>query len=218
MIHLSRDLDRLKRQILAIGALAESATDKAITALCERRPALAQEVIAGDDRIDAREVEVEEDCLKILALHQPLAQDLRFIVTVLKVNNDLERVGDLAVNIAERAASLCTQDPIGVPCDIGGMAEKVRTMLRRALDSLVNADTEMARGVLEMDDEVDDHHKKMFEDLEAVIRAEPKRTGRSLHLLSASRNLERIADLATNVAEDVVFMVDGEVIRHQHKS
>ncbi|MHC4861081.1 MAG: phosphate signaling complex protein PhoU, partial [Planctomycetota bacterium] len=202
--------------ILAIGALAEASTDKAITALCERRPALAEEVLAGDRKIDEREVELEEECLKVLALHQPFAQDLRFIVSVLKVNNDLERVGDLAQNIAERAAFLCTQDPVGVGCDIGGMADQVRTMLRRALDALVTGDTEIAREVLVMDEVVDDCHRRMFDDLVPIMRDDPDKIERSINLLSASRNLERIADLATNIAEDVVFMVDGDVIRHRH--
>jgi phosphate transport system protein len=213
--HLHRDLDRLKRQILAIGAMVETATDKAITALLERRPVLAEEVMVADVHIDQREVEVEEECLKVLALHQPFAQDLRFIITVLKVNNDLERMGDLAVNIAERASFLCGREPLGVPLDLGRMAEHVRNMVRRSLDALVNTDTKLAREVLQEDEKVDEIHRRMFNDLEQVMKADPETVERATNTLSASRCLERIADLATNIAEDVVFLVDGDVIRHQ---
>lgn len=214
MQHLHRDMDRLKRQILSMGTMVETTANNAITALVDRRPELAEEAIASDPRIDEMEVEIEEECLKILALHQPFAADLRFIITVLKVNNDLERMGDLAVNIAGRSVALCHQPMLRVPLDIEDMAQRVREMVRHALDALVNQDTKLARQVLQDDSEVDRIHREMFSTLNEVMRSDPDTIERATHTLSASKNLERIADLATNIAEDVVFLVEGEVIRH----
>ena len=217
-IHLLRDLDHLKRQILAVGALVEEATDKAIAALVDRRPALAEEVLNGDDRIDKKEVEVEEECLKILALHQPVAADLRFIVAVLKLNNDLERMGDLAVNVAERAAVLATHEPLHVDLDVPGMAHLVRGMVHDAIDAVVRMDTDLARAVWSRDDEVDATHRRAYQVLEDTMEKDPSTVERCMHLLSASRNLERIADAATNIVEDVLFMVLGEVVRHRFQN
>jgi phosphate transport system protein len=193
------------------------AINRAIIALAERRPELPNEVVQGDLVIDRREIAVESECLKLLALHQPVAADLRFIITVLKVNNDLERMGDLAKNIAERAAYLCQHDPIGVPLDFHRMFSKVRDMVGRSLDALVKRDTALARSVIDMDDEVDELNREMFMALQPAMREDPEIIVRAVHTLSASRDLERIADLATNIAEDVVFMIDGDVIRHQQK-
>ncbi len=212
--HLLRDLENVKKKILGMGAMVEEATNKAITALVDRRPELAQEVMAGDDKIDELEVAIEEECLKILALHQPVATDLRFIIAVMKVNNDLERMGDLAINIAERSAYLSTHEPIEVPLEFDRMVETVRCMLRDSLDALVNLDTALARKICAQDDAVDAINSEMFRVLQDVMYQEPKTIKRAVHTLSASRHLERIADLATNIAEDVVFMVEGEVIRH----
>lgn len=212
--HLERDLDRLKRQILDTGAMVEEGTNKAIAALVDRRADLAKEVIEGDGAIDEKEVALEEDCLKVLALHQPVAGDLRFIIAVMKVNNDLERMGDLAVNIAERAAYLSTHHPIDVPLDFGRMTEKVREMLRQCLDALINRDVKLAWKICADDDEVDAIHREMFSAVQEIMAEQPKTIHRAVLMLSASRDLERIADLATNIAEDVVFMVDGEVVRH----
>ncbi len=214
--HLCHDLDKLKRSLLIIGSMVEDAINRAILALTSRRPELAEEVIRGDEEIDTKEVELEEDCLKILALYQPVATDLRFIIAALKVNNDLERMGDLAVNIAERATYLSGRDAIEVPLTIEHMAGRVQEMVENSLESLVDMNTKLAREVLESDDEVDSMNRKMFDALEQVIRHDPGSTKRATHLLSVSRNLERIADLATNIAEDVVFMVEGELIRHCH--
>jgi phosphate transport system protein len=216
-IHLLRDLEHLKKQVLAVGALVEEATDKAISALVDRRPGLAEEVIQGDDRIDRKEVEVEEECLKVLALHQPVAADLRFIITVLKVNNDLERMGDLAVNVAERAAFLSTHEPLPLRVDFPSMGDLVRGMLRDALDALVRLDTDMARQVWSRDDQVDAANRSIRESIEDLMESDSTTVERALHTLSASRNLERIADHATNIAEDVLFMVLGEVARHRFR-
>ncbi len=213
--HLERDLEHLKREILTLGSMVEEATDKAISALVDRRPELADEVMRGDDFIDAKEVAIEEDCLKVLALHQPVAADLRFIVVVLKVNNDLERVGDLAHNIAERAAYISTHDPIPVPADFARLAERARTMVHESLDALVNLDTALARRVCAEDDEADAMNQRMYGVLTDMMRDDPSTIDRAVQLLSASRHLERIADHATNIAEDVQFMVEGEVVRHR---
>jgi phosphate transport system protein len=213
--HLQRDLERLTQKLLAVGAMVEEAFRNAMEALTERRSDLAESVIRGDELIDDREVDVEEDCLKVLALHAPVAADLRRVVAFLKLNNDLERVGDLAKNIAERAASLAASDPIDIPSEIPEMAETVHGMLRDCLDAVVNADTELAHKVVVDDEIVDDLHGGFYRLIESRIAASPERAKENLQLLSVSRYLERIADQATNVAEDVVFMVEGEVIRHQ---
>jgi phosphate transport system protein len=215
--HLRLDLERLKKDLLIIGSMVEDAINKAILALAGRRPRLAEEVVNGDREIDLKEVELEDSCLKILALHQPVAADLRFIITALKVNNDLERMGDLAVNIAERAIYLSTHTPISVPLDFTKMADQVLRMVQYSLDSLINADTALARKVLAQDDEIDAINRGMYDILSDLICSDCTTTRRATHLLSASRNLERIADLATNIAEDVIFMVDGELVRHRYE-
>jgi phosphate transport system protein len=212
--HLQRDLEILKKEILTMGAMVEESMNRALQSLMDRRIDLAEEVIRGDREIDLKEIQVEEECLKVLALHQPVAADLRFIIVVLKVNNDLERIGDLAQNIAERAAYLSRNAPIEVPGDFMAMIEKVRGMVKRSLDSLVNHDTKMAREVCREDIEVDDAHRKIYNVLQAVMEKNPSTVQRAVNTLSVSKNLERIADYATNIAEDVVFMVDGEMIRH----
>lgn len=214
--HLVRDLEKLKCDLLTMGAMVEEATNMAIAAIVDRRPELSQEVIDGDVVIDEREVRIEEDCLKILALHQPVAADLRFVIVALKVNNDLERMGDLAVNIAERSAFLCKDGSLGLPVDFDRMVEDVRTMVRDSLDSLVNLDIEKSRRVLEIDDEVDRFNRAMFRGLHEIMHSDPSTIDRAVHTLSVSKHLERIADHATNIAEDVIFMVDGEVVRHRH--
>jgi phosphate transport system protein len=213
--HLQRDLEYLKKELLGIASMVEEATNKAILALTERRPELTEEVICQDDLIDQKEVHVEEECLKALALHQPVAADLRFIITAMKVNNDLERMGDLAVNIAERAAYLSTHEHLAAKLDFPGMAEGVQTMLRNSLDALTNKDTKLARKVLQMDDDIDSANRQMYLTLQNLMHLDPDTVERAVHLLSASRHLERIADLATNIAEDVVYMAEGELIRHR---
>ena len=215
MKHLVRDLDQLKREVLVMGNYVEESIDRAIEALLNRDQVLAERVMSGDDVLDEKEVAIEEACLKVLALHQPVAHDLRFIVAVMKVNNDLERMGDIAVNIAKRAACLAVEPPLGGPLDFAAMTEKVQTMVRGSLDALVNLDTQLARRVLIQDDDVDTMNRRMFRVLQDMMAGKPGTVERAVHTLSVSRHLERIADLATNIAEDVVFMVDGEIIRHR---
>ncbi len=213
--HLLRDLDNLKRELLAMGSMVEEAINKAMISLLDRRPELAKEVMSGDASIDEKEVAIEEECLKVLALHQPVAGDLRYVIVVLKVNNDLERMGDLALNIAERAAYLCSHDSLGAFLGFNRMVELVRSMVRDSLDALVNLDVPRARNVLETDDEVDEINRDMFGRLQDLMKDNPETIKRAVQTLSCSKHLERIADHATNIAEDVIFMVDGEVVRHQ---
>jgi phosphate transport system protein len=214
MKHLQRDLEGLKREILAIGAMAEDATARALEALLNRDLDLAEQVIRGDNLLDQKELEVEEECLKVLALHQPMATDLRFIVTVLKVNNDLERIGDLAANIAKRAIVLTRRRGPEPPGELRDMMEKVRRMVGRSLDSLVKLDAEIARDVLMADEAVDSLHKRMYKSLQERMTRDPDRIPDYIQLLSISRHLERMADQATNIAEDVIFTVEGELVRH----
>ena len=195
--------------------MVEDMIAKSLQALREHRVDLAHEVQRQDREIDAREIEVEEDCLKVLALHSPVARDLRLVVTYLKVNNDLERAGDLARNLAERAESLAVAAPRDAPAEIWAMAERIPRMLRRALDAVVREDTELARSVIAEDEVVDRAHEAMYEVAASMIAADPESVSAVIQYLSISRYLERMADLATNVAEDVVFLVDGEVVRHQ---
>jgi len=213
--HLQRELEKLQRGLLSLSAVVEEAVRKAVQALERRDVPLAQHVIETDLDIDQAEVDLEEECLKLLALYQPVAVDLRLIVAVLKINNDLERIGDLAVNIAERAVFLAGQDAVQSEFDFEGMARKAQEMVKMALDSLVSQDSSLARQVLAMDDEVDAMNREMYEQVREGIRRHPDQLVAHTHLLSASRHLERIADHATNIAEDVVYMVEGTIIRHK---
>jgi phosphate transport system protein len=214
-VHLFREIENLKREILTLGALAETAVREATAALANRDEALAQSVIAHDVKLDEMEVQIEENCLKTLALHQPVAIDLRFIVAVLKINNDLERVGDLAVNVAERAAFLATQPPVDLSFDFQAMARLAQEMLKKSLDALVNLSVKQAREVLLGDDAVDAMNRQMYLIVQEAIHAHPDQTPALIHLLSTSRHLERIADHASNIAEDVIYMIEGVIVRHK---
>jgi phosphate transport system protein len=214
-LHLHRDLEKLKKDILTMGAMVESAVRKSIAALHEHRTSLAQEVIDGDERIDRWENDVEEQCLKILALHQPVAEDLRFIAAVIKMNSDLERMGDLAVNIAEQALFLASEPPLPVPATLTAMSEAAMRMARESLDAFVNRNTSAARAICAQDDEVDQYNRDIIVELKRLMEADPGTIGGRMRLFSVSRQLERIADHATNIAEDVVYLVEGEIIRHR---
>ena len=215
---LQHEIERLKKQILTLGAMVEERLHQAVDAVIERDDRLARRVIEGDVEIDSLEVDLEEECLKLLALHQPVAIDLRFIIAVLKINNDLERIGDLVVNISERAATLAVQPPIPTPFDYRPMADKVKHMLKQSLDALVNMDAALALEVCRMDDEVDEMHASVFRWVEATTLDQPEKISILLHMQGISRHLERIADLATNIAEDVVYMVQGRIVRHRMES
>jgi phosphate transport system protein len=213
-VHLQREIDGVKKSILALCAIVEDQVQASVEALLDRNVELAKSVEQRDDDIDRREVEIEEECLKILALHQPVAIDLRFIVAAMKINNDLERIGDLAVNIARKAESFAAEPSMPIPFDIGGMWEKTHAMLRDSLDALVNMDGALAADVCRRDDEVDRIKREIRVGAEEQIRREPQNVRPLMRLLAVSRNLERIADCATNIAEDVIYMSEGRIIRH----
>jgi phosphate transport system protein len=214
-VRLQRDIDKLNKSILSLGALVEERFRKAMKAIECRDAKLAETVIEGDREIDEREVDIEEDCLKILAIHQPVADHLRYIVAILKMNNDLERIGDLAVNIAERAALIGSQDPIPIPFDYFTMAQRVHEMLEQSLDSLVNRDVALAYDVCAQDDDVDIMKSAMQGQFAEEIRKGQEHAESMINLFLVSRHLERIADHATNIAEDVIYMITGEIHRHR---
>ncbi len=214
-VHLDKELEALKKKILSLSALVEEIVHQAVHAFAQSNKELSQQVVANDDEIDLKEVEVEEECLKILALHQPVASQLRLVIATLKINNDLERVGDLAVNIAKRALYLIKRENTEGGLDFEPMSLKVRTMLKESLNSLVQEDTELAKKVIQSDVQVDQMHKETFKKVQKAIIKTPERTKELVNYLSVSRNLERIADYATNIAEDVLYMVDGSIVRHR---
>lgn len=211
---LNREIEKLKQHILQLGAQVEATVFDALTACREHRRDLADAVIAGDTAIDQAEIDLEEECLKLFALYQPVAGDLRFLVAVLKINNDLERIGDLAVNIAERAAFLAEHPLPAFPFDFSRMAEVAARMLRQSLDALSSGRLEPAREIAAMDDEVDAINRAMYVQVQEAMRADPDRIGSLIQVLGISRSLERIADHATDIAEDVVYMATGEIVRH----
>ena len=214
-LHLQRDLEALKKELLQLSNLVESAINSAILALHTRETLHAERVLKIEQEINEKEVFIEEECLKLLALHQPVAVDLRFIVAVLKVDNDLERMGDFAKNIAKRALDLVNLPPVPISTAfVNELPDLVRTMVRKSLDSLVTLDTELARNVIKMDKRVDEINAMMYKEVEKMIHEDVNRTVVALNLLSCSRHMERIADLSTNIAEDVLFMVEGKVQRH----
>ncbi len=214
--HMQRQLEKLKKMILALSAVVEECYQQALHSLERMDVPLAQNVVKGDKQINEMEVDLEEECLKILALHQPVATDLRFIVAVLKINNDLERISDLAVNVAERTVGLASVGRIPVPFDLEGLGQKVGAMLNKSLTALVNLDTALAREVCTLDDEVDAMHKQNYTLVKQQIRLHPERLDALIQYISVSRHLERIADLATNIAEDVIYMIEGEIVRHTY--
>jgi phosphate transport system protein len=175
---------------------------------------VAESVAGRDAEIDQAEVEIEEECLKILALYQPVAIDLRLVVAALKINNDLERIGDLAVNIARKAVAFAHEPPVEIPFDIAGMWEKTQAMLRDSIDALVTLDSALAHQVCARDDEIDQLKHEFRIRAEELLRQYPQRVSGLLRLLAVTRNLERIADCATNIAEDVIYMCDGRIVRH----
>jgi phosphate transport system protein len=213
--HLERDLDDLQHDLLAMAAAVEEAIHKAIRALQERDAGLARQVVAGDSEIDQEENHVEEECLKILALHQPVAVDLRRIAAALKINTDLERMADLAEDIAERGLRLTQLPPIAVSEKLQRMTDLTTSMVRESLDAFVNLDTHQARRVCRMDDEVDRYNEAIIAELIRVMQSAPDMVEPGLSLFSATRHLERIADHATNIAEDVVYLAEGEIVRHR---
>lgn len=216
--HLQNDVELLHRSLMSLFGVVEQMIDKAMRSLCERQIELTQEVIDTDRRVDETEVRIEEDCLKILALHQPVAADLRRITSVLKVNSDLERIADLACSIAERAQCVHEHPYFPIPDQLPSMARQATLMVRLALDSFVDSDTEMALRVIESDYLVDDSNLAVILDLRTLMKQDASLIEPALHCFSASRHIERIADHAENIAEDVIYLVDGDIIRHRKSS
>jgi phosphate transport system protein len=212
--HFDRELEKLKKKILSLGALVEERVYLSIKAIESRDPDLAKRIIRSDHEIDETEVEVEEECLKVLALYQPVAIDLRFIVAVIKINNDLERIGDQAVNIAERIQSIAKYPNISFHFDYTEMAEIAAAMLKQSLDALVNLDIDTAFRVLTLDDEVDDIQSNAYSQIKQAMREHPEEMTYLINLYLISRHLERVADHATNIAEEVIYLIEGEIVRH----
>lgn len=217
--HLQRRIEGVKKKILGLGGLVEQALADALRALAERDAELARQVMAVDARIDEIEIDIEEDCLAILALEQPVAFDLRYVVSVLKMNNDLERIGDLAGNLAEQALFLSGLPRIEtVPFDLPTMATRVQEMLRQGLDAVVEVDVALADAVRHGDDEVDELYSGVFPRVQAAMRRDPSQIEQLVHHLNVARMLERIADHVSNIAEDVLYVARGEIVRHALKS
>lgn len=214
--HLQRDLDSLQRQLMNLFAIVEQMIDSSIRALCEKRLDLASNIRAIDRQVNEMEVLIEEDCLKILALHQPVAANLRRISAVLKVNTDLERIGDLAKNIAERAEGVHQYPWFPIPDQLAEMARQATQMVRMALDAFVASDSQLAQKVIHCDSAVDAFNRQIIGELVDLMRSDSTLLDPALHCFSATRHIERIADHAENIAEDVVYFVDGDIVRHKH--
>ena len=217
-IFLQREVDRLKRQILELGAEVEETLRVAVRAVETRDAGLARQVVAGEAETNAREIDIEEECLKILALHQPVAGDLRKVITILKVNNEIERVGDLAVNIAERVFDMASYgENMAAKLDFEEMTSKACGMLKKSIDSLTYRDVDIAAEVISLDDEVDKLHHDAYLFVREKMLEHPNQSGYYLDCLTISRCLERIADTATNISEDVIYMERGIIVRHLHE-
>ena len=212
--HFQQEMHKLKENLLQMAGLVEKAISNAIEALVKRDTPLAEETIQEDDKINQLEILIDDWCLKLLALHQPMAADLRFITSAMRINTDLERMGDQAVNIAERVIALNQEPQLKPYIDIPRMATIAQSMVRDVLDAFVNGDSKLARSVCERDDEVDALNDQVFRELLTYMISDPKTITRAVHLILVSRCLERIADHATNIAEGVIFMVKALVIKH----
>ena len=208
------ELRLIKEKVLRLGGLVEEGIANSIKALVERDTQLAERTIENDHVVNGLEVEIDELCLKVLALRQPAASDLRLITTAIKIITDLERIGDMAVNVCERVIELNEEAPLKPYIDIPRMAEAAQRMLKESLDAFVNKDTELATKVLVEDDFVDDLNRQIFRELLTFMMEDPNTISRAMKILFISKYIERIADHATNIAEMVVFMVKGKVIRH----
>lgn len=213
--HFVQELDALKASLIRMGSLAEHAIEQSVTALLERRADLAREVLAQDARINACEIANDNAVIDLLALQQPVATDLRFLVAALKINYDLERIGDHAVNIAESAINIALAAPVESHLDIPRMARITRTMLHDAIDGFIRGEADLCRAVLRNDDVIDDLNRRVVAGFVEVIRRAPDTLDRGLELIRISRNLERVADLATNIAEEVIYMAEARVVKHR---
>lgn len=214
--HFQRDIQLIHRRLMSLFGTVEQMIDRAMRSLCEQKTDLAAEVLAMDEEVNTVEVEIEEDCLKILALHQPFASQLRRVTTVLKINVDLERMADLACNIAERAQCMHEYPYFPIPDQLPEMVRKATLMVRMSLDSFVDSNAELAKRVIQMDTEVDENNLAVILELRELMQQDKALVEPALHCFSAARHVERIADLAENIAEDVIYLVDGDIVRHRH--
>jgi len=215
--HFEEELQALKNRLLSMGALVEERVHSAVHALIERRLDAAERIIASDQDVNDLQIEIDERCLRLLALQQPMASDLRLITAAMKINADLERIGDQAVNIGEQAVRVLAHPPLKPLIDLPRMAEIAEKMTRESLDAFVRKDAKLARAILARDDEVDQLKDQVFRVLLTYMMADPGTIERALGLILISRHLERIADHATNIAEDVIFVVEAKDVRHHHE-
>jgi phosphate transport system protein len=215
--HFEEELQVLKNRLLNMGALVEERVHDATNALIERRLDTAERIIGSDQDVNELQIEIDERCLRLLALQQPMASDLRLITAAMKINADLERIGDQAVNIAEQAVRILAHPPLKPLIDLPRMAEISERMTRESLDAFVRKDAKLARAILARDDEVDQLKDQVFRVLLTYMMADPGTIERALGLILVSRHLERIADHATNIAEDVIFVVEAKDVRHHHE-
>jgi phosphate transport system protein len=213
--HFQRELEKIKKMLLSLGAMVEDRVRLATLAIKEWNAEQAEIIIRSDIEIDEMEVEVEEECLKVMALHQPVAVDLRFLVVVIKINNDLERIGDEAVNIARRVKTIVKFEEHGASFDYSEMAEKAGKMLKMSLDALVNLDDDLAWQVVTLDDEVDLIQTEAYEQIKREMFASSDQLKYWINVFLISRHLERLADHATNIAEEVIYLIEGEIVRHE---
>jgi len=213
--HLEKELERLKKLIYSLSARVDENLELAVKSIQDNDVELAQKVIADDHVVDDLEIEVEEECLKALALYQPVAIDLRFIIAVMKMNNDLERIGDLAADIAKNGILVSQAPKPKVPLDLHQMTYLVKTIVRKALDSLINIDPYLAREVIKDDEEINAMKAEMKYEIIAALKREPEHAEALITLLAITHRLERIGDHASNIAEDVIYMVEAEIVRHQ---
>ena len=213
-VHLQRDIEKLKRRLLVLSTEVEEAVRQSIRALAERDVALARQVVEREVQTNSMEVDVEEDCLKILALHQPVAGDLRYIIAVLKIDRDLERIADLAAHIAERGLALFDLPSLDIPFRLDEMGAKVQAMLKKALDAFVSLNTEAAHEVCAMDGEINAIKKDTFRQVRQAVMEIPQRFDPLMQVMHIARHLERIADHSTNIAEDLIYLVEGRIVRH----
>ncbi|MBZ5538585.1 MAG: phosphate signaling complex protein PhoU [Acidobacteriia bacterium] len=212
--HFEEDLSDLKQKLLTMGSLVERALHQAVKALVERDAQLGLQIFEGEEAINLLQIEIDDRAMRLLALQQPMATDLRLIASAVKINNDLERIGDLCVNIAQRVLSLINQPPISPMIDMPRMAALAEKMLHDGLDAFVNRNADLARTVLESDDKVDRLRDDIFQELVRFMTTHPDAVQRGIDLLLISRNIERVADHATNIAEDVIYVVAGRDVRH----
>ena len=217
MRHFEQELEKLKAKLLEMSALVESAVYRSVQGVVEKNEELAQQVLRNEGRINDLEIEIDDLAISILALQAPLAADLRLVTAAIKINNDLERMGDLSVSIAQSAMALMKEPVIRPLIDIPHIAGLVRSMVRKSLDSFVNRDADLARSVLASDDAVDNMRTASYHELISFMENNPQQIGQALYLLSVVRNLERIADHSTNIAEDVLFLVKGIDVRHHNE-